>query len=63
MTDQQVLPAQMVTNLRSKGLSQVRIAKALGCKQATVSRWQSGKRDPEGCWLPKLQALWKEKCA
>lgn len=52
----------IVCDLRKKGMSQVRISKALGCTQAAVSRWQSGKRLPEGDWMPKLEALWKEKC-
>lgn len=53
---------QMVTNLRSAGVSQTRIAKHIQCPQANVSRWQAGLCKPNGEYMMRLVALWKEKC-
>lgn len=52
----------LVKALRSTGMSQQRIATALGCSQAEVSRWGNGKCKPGGELLLKLIALHGEKC-
>lgn len=52
----------LVKALRSAGMSQMRVAKHLGCSQAEISRWCNGKCKPGGELLLKLMALHGEKC-
>lgn len=52
----------LVKALRSTGITQKRIAAALGCSQAEISRWGNGKCKPGGELLLKLMALHKDKC-
>lgn len=52
----------LVKALRSKGMSQQRVAAALGCSQAEISRWCNGKCKPGGELMLKLMALHGEKC-
>lgn len=59
----EIVSAQtMVKALRSAGMSQQRVATALGCSQAEVSRWCNGKCKPGGELMLKLMALHREKC-
>lgn len=55
-------PQVLVKALKSAGMSQVRISKGLGCSQAEISRWQAGLCNPNGQYMMRLVALWKEKC-
>lgn len=60
--NEQITAQQMVTNLRSVGVSQTRISKHIQCPQANVSRWQAGLCNPNGTYMMRLVALWQEKC-
>lgn len=42
------------------GWSQVRLANAVGVKQSTVWRWESGRSTPRGAARKKLRELWAE---
>ena len=43
------------------GWTQWRIAAEVGCRQAAVSRWVSGKRVPGGVNMLRLKALYESK--
>lgn len=45
---------QLVGVLISRGMTQGRIAAAIGCSQAAVSLWMSGKREAGGKYYVKL---------
>ena len=47
----------MLSALIGAGMSQKRIAEALGCKQPAVSLWLAGKRVPRGDTMMRLVAL------
>lgn len=56
------LVQDVIRDLRSKGMSQKRIASAIGSTQASVSRWSVGLIIPSGAAMLKLMALHGEKC-
>lgn len=48
---------QLVGVLISRGMTQERIASAIGCTQAAVSLWLSGKREAGGKYYVKLMGV------
>lgn len=48
---------QLVSALVSRGMTQGRIAAAIGCSQAAVSHWLSGKREAGGKYYVKLMEV------
>lgn len=48
---------QLVSALISRGMTQKRIAAAIGCTQAAVSLWLSGKREAGGKYYVKLMGV------
>lgn len=45
---------QLVGTLVSRGMTQKRIAAAIGCTQGAISHWLSGKREANGKYYVKL---------
>ncbi len=55
-----VFPEWLRTCRSAPGLSQKRLAKALGMDQSTVARWEQGRHRPTKESLRKVQALFIE---
>ena len=49
-----VHPLQSFRKKHNPPLSRAKLAKMLGVKRATVHRWETGKRQPEGSTLKKI---------
>ena len=57
-TEKSATTAQFVRELRRRmGWTQDKFAAAIGCAEATVSRWENGHHPPTGAALRALQNL------
>lgn len=60
---QQALSRHLATQLREhrarRGLTQDQVAKALGCHESAVSRWENGSRFPTGADLVALAEMFE----